>query len=155
VPDDSWTEFDAVLAPLEWGRSVYTVVVLPDELVDRAKAEGTHRLAGTVEDVEVNVGIARADITPDAFFYAGKSLQRRLGLRPGDPVRCRLRPVDADVVLVPDDVTTALRESGLDAAFEARTPAQRRQLVMPVDQAATPATRARRVEALLRELTSR
>lgn len=143
-----------MLAPLEWGRSVYTVVVLPEALVARARAEGTHRLEGSVDDVAVNVGIARTDVMPDAFFYAGKPLQRRLGLRPGDAVRCRLRPVDPDLVPVPDDVADALAATpSAEAAFAARTPPQRRQLLVPVEGAATAPTRARRIQELVRSLT--
>lgn len=150
----TWTTFDAVLAPLEWGRNVYTVVVVPEALVERARAEGTRRLDGWVDDVEVNVGIARADVMPDAFFYAGRPLQRRLGLRPGDAVRCRLRPVDPDVVPIPDDVATALAAvPSAEAAFAARTAPQRRQLLVPVESAATAPTRARRIQELVRSLS--
>ena len=88
-----------MLAPLEWGRSVYTVVVLPEALVARARAEGTHRLEGSVDDVALAA-------TPSA-----------------------------------------------EAAFAARTPPQRRQLLVPVEGAATAPTRARRIQELVRSLT--
>lgn len=55
----------------------------------------------------VNLGLNRADITPHAFVYAGTSLQRRLGLRAGAVVECRLRPADPDEVPVPDDVAAS------------------------------------------------
>ncbi len=150
--DGEWTEFDAVLAPLAWGRNVYTVITLPPELVAGARREGTHRLEGYVEDQPVNVGIARSDVLPDAFFYVGKPLLRRLRSRPGDAVRCRLRPVDPDVVPVPDDVRQALADAGAEAAMAVIPPPQRRRLLMPVESAVTDATRARRIEALLRTL---
>jgi hypothetical protein len=154
VTGTRWTTFDAVLAPLEWGRSVYTVVVLPEALVAEARAAGTHRFDGWVDDVAINVGIARADVMPDAFFYAGKPLQRRLGLRPGDAVRCRLRPVDPDVVPIPSDVAAELSAApGAEAAFAALPAPQRRQLLVPVESAATAPTRARRIQELVRGLT--
>lgn len=77
----------------------------------------------------VNLGLNRADITPNAFVYAGKSLQRRLGLRAGEVVECRLRPADPDEVPVPDDVATALADAGRTDAFERLRPAKRRQLL--------------------------
>jgi Bacteriocin-protection, YdeI or OmpD-Associated len=155
VTADEWTEFDAVLARLEWGRSGYTVVALPAALVTQARDDGTHRLDGWVDDVPVNVGIARADVLPDAFFYAGRPLQRRLGLRPGAAVRCRLRPVDPEVVPIADDVAAALATApAAAAAFDARTASQRRQLLQPVESAATDPTRARRIDALVAALAS-
>ena len=154
MPGTRWTTFDAVLAPLEWGRNVYTVVVVPEGLVGEAREEGTRRLEGWVDDVRVNVGIARTDVMPDAFFYAGKPLRRSLGLRPGDGVRCRLRPVDPDLVPVPDDVAAALAAAPTaEAAFAARSAPQRRQLLVPVENAATAATRARRIHALVLDLS--
>ena len=107
-----------------------------------------------VEDVEVNVGLNRADVLPDAFSYAGKALLRRLGARPGDVVRCRLRPVDPDVVPVPEDVASAVDAAGATAAFEALRPAERRRRLHPVADAARDDTRARRVAALVRDLTT-
>ncbi|RJK96007.1 YdeI/OmpD-associated family protein [Vallicoccus soli] len=147
-----WAGFDAVLAPLAWGRSVYTVVRLPGDLVEAARREGTHRLEGHVEAQPVNVGIARADVLPGAFFYVGRPLLRRLEARPGDLVRCRLRPVDPDVVPVPEDVREALAAAGAGAALAALPAARQRRLLVPVESAATGATRARRIEALVREL---
>ena len=146
-----WAEFDTALFPMEWGRSVYTVIRLPRDLADRAGEAGTHRLEGYIEDEPVNVGIARANVMSDAFIYVGKSLRRRLGSRSGDVVRCRLRPVDPDVVPVPDDVGAALAAAGADQAFLALPAPQRRRLLMPVESSATDATRAKRIRTLLRE----
>jgi hypothetical protein len=151
-PGSAWVEFDAVLMPLAWGRSVYTVVELPAHLVRQAQQRGTHRLEGVVEDALVNVGIARADVTPNAFFYVGKPLQRRLDMQPGDLVRCRLRPVDPDVVPIANDVTAALVAADAEAAFLATPAPRRRQLLVRIDAAATAATRAKRIEAMLAQL---
>ncbi|WP_370290805.1 YdeI/OmpD-associated family protein [Nocardioides sp.] len=142
-------EFSAALEPLEWGRATYTILRVPPELVAAAGAEGTRRVAGTIEDVEVNLALTKADVTEGVFLWAGASLQRRLGARPGDVVECRLAPVDPDVVLVPDDVRAALDDAGRSEAFEALRPSQRRQLLVPVDDAARPDTRARRIAALV------
>lgn len=151
-PEGAWTQFDAVLAPLAWGRNVYVVIELPPELVERAQHEATHRLEGFVDAEPVNVGVVRADVVPGAFFYAGKPLRRRLGSRPGDVVRCRLRPVDPDVVPVPDDVREALAASGAEIAMSVLPPPTRRRLLMPIEAAATDSTRAARIDALVRQL---
>lgn len=147
-----WVEFDALIEPMPWGRNVYTVLRLDETLEAAAKEAGTRRVEGTIEDVAVNVGVNRADVIPDAFMYVGKSLQRRLGSRPGEVVRCRLRPADPTTVPIADDILQALSAAGLLAAFQRKTPAQRRRLLQPIEEAATSATRQRRTAALLSSL---
>lgn len=153
-PDDALdrVEFDAVVELLPWGRSVYTVIRVDPGLERAARAAGTRRVEGTIEDIAVNVGVNRADVLADAFMYAGTSLQRRLGVRPGDLVHCRLRPADPDDVPVDDDVRQALADAGRTGAFERRSPAQRRRLLMPIDDAVRPQTRSQRIAALVRSL---
>lgn len=81
---------------------------------------------------------------------------RRLGARTGDVVRCRLRPADPDEVPVPDDVHRALADADADAGrlttFEGRTPAERRRLLVPVQDAVRPETRRQRIAHLVRSL---
>lgn len=152
APDGTWVEFDTLVEPLPWGRTTYTILRLDETLVDAAAAVGTRRVEGDIEGVAVNVGVNRADVLPDAFMYAGRALQRRLGVTPGDVVRCRLRPADPAHVPLPDDVRAALETAGRLEAFEGRSPPARRRLLQPVEEAAQAATRARRVAALVRAL---
>lgn len=154
TPNDepAWVEFDAVVETVVWGRSTYTLLRLEDRLAEAARAWGTRRVEGTVDGVEVNLGVNRADVLPDAFAYAGRPLLARLGVLPGDLVECRLRPADPDVVAVPEDVASALADAGLDGFFEALPAPRRRRLLQPVEDAVRPATRAARIEALLRDL---
>lgn len=142
-------EFDGLVEPLVWGRSTYVILQLPSALVEAAAALGTRRLEGRIEELEVNVGVNRNDEVPAAFMYVGTPLARRLGVRVGDLVRCSLRPADPDLVPLPEDVREALQAAGALAAFEARRPPQRRQLLMPIDAAATEATRRRRIGDLI------
>lgn len=147
-----WHEHDALVEALAWGRSTYTIIRLHPDLVAAAKAIGTGRVAGWVEDAAANMGINRADVISESFLYCGPALQRQAGVRAGDVVRLRLRPVDPDLVPVPDDVADALADAGVLAEFESRRPAQRRQLLMPIHDAARPETRARRINALIHSL---
>jgi hypothetical protein len=147
-----WVAFDAVVEPLVWGRNVYTILRLDAALGEATSAAGTRRVEGTVDGVEVNVGLNRADVLPDAFMYVGPGLLRRLGVGRGDVVRCRLRPADPDHVPVPADLAEALDAAGRRAAFERVRPPERRRLVQPVEDAARPETRARRIAALVRSL---
>jgi hypothetical protein len=147
-----WVEFDSLIEVLPWGRNVYTIIRLEKALETAAKAAGTRRVEGTIDDVPVNVGVNRADVVSDAFMYAGKGLQRRLDARPGDVVSCRLRPADPDEVPLADDVHRALADADRLDAFQRKRPADRRRLLQSIEDAARPETRQQRIAALLRSL---
>ena len=134
------------------GAHTYTIIRLTPGLENAARTFGTRRVEGAIDEVPVNVGVNRADVLPDAFMYAGKALLRRLGARPGDLVHCRLRPADPDDVPLAEDVDRALADAGRLDAFERRTPAQRRRLLQPIEDAVKPGTRQQRIAALLRSL---
>jgi hypothetical protein len=142
-------EFDALVEPLHWGRSRYTIVRLPTGLVVQARAQGTHRLRGEIEGTRVNLAVTRAPVVDDAFVYVGAALLRRIGVGVGEPVTCRLAPADPDAVDLPDDVEEALQAAGLLGAWEQLRPAVRRRRLVPVDAVVTPAARARRISELL------
>ena len=142
-------EFDALIEPLHWGRSRYTIVRLPAGLVADARAQGTHRLRGEIEGVPVNLAVTKAPVVDDAFVYVGAALLRRIGTGVGHPVTCRLAPADPDEVDLPEDVEEALAAAGLLGVWEQLRPAARRRRLMPVDGVATPAARARRIRELL------
>lgn len=154
TPDDDsgWTEFDGLLELLPWGRNTYTVLYLDDALQNAVVAAGTRRVEGRLDEVPVNLGVNKADVTPRTFLYVGAALQRRLDAGAGDVVACRLRPADPDHVPVPADVRAALEAAGRYEAFTRRRPSERRQLLQPIDDAVQESTRRRRIEALIRAL---
>lgn len=151
-PETPVVVFTGVVEPVVWGDRTYTVLRVPDELAEAARAAGTHRVGGTVEDVEVDLALTRAPVVDGAFLWAGSSLLRRLGVAAGDPVEARLRPVDPDHVPVPEDLADALAAAGRRDAWDALTPGRRRGLLQPLATARTEATRARRVAALVEGL---
>jgi hypothetical protein len=127
-------------------------VYLPEELVEAARVQGTRRVEGTMNDEPVNLGVNRSDITVQAFVYAGKSLQRRLGVRPGEVVDCRLRPADPNEVHVPSDVADALTNADRKDAFDRLRPGQRRRLLAVIEGAGSKPTRSSRIQDLLSSL---
>ena len=142
----------AFLEQILWGRARYVVIRSPAALEESARACGTRRVAGTLDGVEVNLAINRAPVLSEAFLWAGASLQRRLRLEAGDPVQGRLAPVDPSVVPLPDDVAAALHDPAVRAAWDQLTPAVRRQRLAPIEAAAKPETRARRIDEAVRAL---
>ncbi len=147
-----WVTFEARLERLPWGPSAYTVLVLPETLVQGARALGTRRVEGTLDQVGVNLGIARADAAPGAFVHVSRALQRRMGVAAGEVVRCRLRPADREEVPLPDDVARALERTGTQEAFEVLPGAERRRRVALVEQAGHRRARADRLDELVRDL---
>ena len=137
------------IEPMHWGTSTYTVIRVPEALVDAAKSLGTRRVAGELEGVGVNLALTRAPVFTGTFVWAGASLLRRMRLEVGDPVTGHLAPVDPDEVPVPPDLADSLEVAGRRPAWDALPPAARRGRLVPVDAAGTPATRARRIQAIV------
>lgn len=140
---------DGFIDPMHWGAATYTVIRVPDALVDAAQSLGTRHVAGELDGVGVNLALTRAPVFAGTFVWAGASLLRRLRLEVGDPVTGHLAPVDPDEVPVPSDLADSLDAAGLRPAWDALPPAARRRRLVPVDAAATPTTRARRIQAIL------
>ena len=107
------------------------------------------RVEGEIGEHPVNMGVARADVIPDAFLYTGKAFLREAGIEPGETVEVRLRAADPDAVEMPEGLDAAIRAAGLISEWKALTPGKRRGLVHPVARAKRAETRTRRIEALL------
>lgn len=147
--DEDWVVFTGCVEPVEWGRSTYRVLRLDPGLIAAAERRGTRRVTGTIETLEVDLGINRAEAIGAPFAYVGRDLLARWGAELGEPLRCRLRPQDPSLVSVPAEVASALEAEGLREAFEALTPGTRRRLLQPIAAAKRAETRARRIADLL------
>lgn len=137
---------------LDWGRNRYTVIAIPEELERDARECKTKRIAGELEGVAVNLGIARAPVMPTAFVWAGTALQRKIRCEAGDPVSGWLAPVDPDHVPLPGEIAEALEGAGRRKQWEVIPPSVRRKMLAEIEAAATEQTRTRRIEAMLRRL---
>jgi hypothetical protein len=115
-----------------------------------AHARGGHvRTAGTLEGVSIRVTLVPVAGGRHRLYLHG-GMRAATGVAVGDRVRFVLRALaEADMAL-PRDLTAALRATrGARSAFDALTPSHRRSLMRFVDDARTPATRARRIERLV------
>lgn len=145
-------EFAALIEAVTWGRSVYTLIRIPDGLVEDSRTEGTRRIEGTIDGVGVNLAITRVPVVDQPFVWAGRSLLRRIGAEAGAVVECRLRPVDDDVVPTPADVATRLGDAAMLDRWESLPPSERRSRLYPIESAGRAETRARRIDALVEDL---
>lgn len=147
--------FDGVLEPLTWGKNTYAIVRVPAELVEAARRWPTRRIDGSIDGISLNMGLNKADtdLMPGSFVYVGAGLQRRLGVHIGDLLSCEFEPADPDMVPVPKDLEEAMENAQCTAAWERKRESERRQLLMPIDNAAREQTRADRVARLVKQLT--
>jgi hypothetical protein len=152
--------FEAVIEPIVWGRSTYTVIRLPDAVWHDWRDAGAKRVTGTItpfgdEPVTVDLAPSSAPHIDGRFLWAGKSLLRTLRAEPGEVVTLDLWPADHTQVELPDDVEAALIQAGALAAWDELTAGRKRGLLYTVDSAVSPATRHRRIERLVAQLTGR
>lgn len=144
--------FEGLIEPLEWGKSTYTILRLPADVLAALQAEGAKRVEGEFDDFPVNLAIAKAPVLEGAFLWTGKSLLEKAGLRPGDRFDVRLRKADPDAVETPDDVTAALHAAGKSEAWAALTAGKQRGMLYQVSSAKRAETRASRIAKLIAEL---
>ena len=79
-------------------------------------------------------------------LFVNGGMRAATGVSVGDTVSFELRATRPDVVRPPSDLSESMRHhAGARDAFDALSPSHRRELVRYIDDARTPATRARRV----------
>ncbi|MEM6384989.1 MAG: YdeI/OmpD-associated family protein [Pseudomonadota bacterium] len=149
---DGYVSFQTTVTPVEWGRSTYTVIVLPDSIAEHFAATGTKRVEGEINDHPINVGLAKADAMPGTFIWAGKAFLEAAGIEPGTKIELRLRAADPNQVDVPNDVVSALTASGKLADWNALTPGKQRGFLHQVNTAKRAETRHKRIQKLVEML---
>jgi Bacteriocin-protection, YdeI or OmpD-Associated/Domain of unknown function (DUF1905) len=142
-----WVTFEGRVRPLTWGRSTYTILPVPDSVV---QALGKcRRVEGEIAEHPVNLALSRAPVVEGVFLWAGSSLLDRIGIAPGEPVEVRLRPAPDDRVDLDPDIEAALRQGGVLAQWDALTPGKRRGLLYQIATAKTERTRQNRIASLV------
>lgn len=144
--------FTGRIVPVEWGKSTYTILPLPDEVTAALQAAGAKRVEGEIGDVPVNLALTKAPVIDQVFVYTGKTFLRDSGIEPGEEVEVRLRPAPEQVVETPDDLALALRQSEMTDRWAALTPGKQRGLIHTINTAKRAETRAKRIAKVLAEL---
>ena len=144
--------FEGRVEPMEWGKSVYTVLRLPPDITHALEAEGAKRVEGEINDHPVNLALTKAPVIDGVFLWAGKSLLDEIGIAPGDALEVRLRKADPDYVEVDTDVLQAIRAAEATDRWNALTAGKRRGLLHTITTAKRAETRAKRIAKMIAEL---
>lgn len=148
---DDWLCFEGVIEPMQWGRSTYTVLRVPDA-VAAALPPKTKRIEGEFGEYPINLALTKSPVIEGDFVYTGKTFLRDSGLQVGQPFDARVRAVDPDLVDVPDDVMAAIRGAGRSGDWSALSAGQQRSRLHLVNTAKRADTRAKRIAKLISEL---
>ncbi|MEM8729226.1 MAG: YdeI/OmpD-associated family protein [Pseudomonadota bacterium] len=149
---DDWISFTGRVVAMEWGDSVFTVLPIPDDVMEVLARDGARRVDIELNECPLNLALTRAPAIDQVFVYTGKSVLKEVGLDPGKEVEVRLRKADPDAVDVPADVTLAIQAAELTGSWAALTPGKQRGLVHHIAIAKRAGTRAKRIERLLNTL---
>ncbi len=149
---DDWISFEGRIVPMEWGKSTYTVLPIPQEIYQALKEQGAKRVDVELNDSPFNMALTKAPALDHVFVYTGKTVLRDAGIQPGDLIDVRMRKADPDMVDVPSDVQLALRESDVTDLWNALSAGKKRGLLHAVTSAKREATRQARLAKMIAEL---
>lgn len=147
-----YVTFEGRIEVVDWGRATYTVLRVPEEVVQALGP--ARRVEGEMAEHPVNLALSRAPVIEGVFLWTGQSLLDRIGAAPGEVVEVRLRPAPDDAVDTPEDVARALARDGLLAVWEGLTPGKRRGLLYQIATAKTAPTREKRIARLVADLSA-
>jgi len=148
----AYLSFEGRVEPMEWGKSVYTVLRVPPEIAETLAAEGAKRVEGEINEHPVNLALTKAPVIDGVFLWAGKTLLDEIGIEPGEVLDVRLRKADDTVVDVDDDILLALRQAAATDRWNALTPGKRRGLLHGIATAKRAETRAKRIAKMIADL---
>ena len=144
-----WLSFLGRVEPVEWGKSTYTVLLIPDQITVALKNSGAKRVEVELNDHPFNMALTKSPAISGTFIYTGKTILDAAKISPGEAIDVRLRKADPDLVEVPNDVMSAIRGSALSDAWSALTPGRQRGLLHTINTAKRAETRAKRIVKLM------
>ena len=149
---NDYLEFEGRIVPMEWGKSVYTVLPIPTEIATTLEAEGAKRVEGEINDHPVNLALTKAPVIEGLFLWAGKSFLDEVGITPGEMLDVRLRKADESIVEIDDDIVLALRQAEATDRWAALTPGKQRGLLHGIKTAKRADTRIKRIAKMIEAL---
>lgn len=149
---NGWLSFIGRIEPMEWGKSTYTVLPIPDDITRALRASGAKRVEIELNDHPFNLALTKAPAITGTFVYTGKTILRAAQISPGEDIDVRLRKADPDIVEVPSDVLLAIRGAELHHAWSELTPGKQRSHLHTVETAKRADTRKKRIARLIATL---
>lgn len=130
-----WLSFTGHIEPMEWGKSTYTILLMPNEIADALKDLGAKGVDLELNDHPFNMALAKSPAISGTFVCAGKAVLRAARISPGQEIEVRPRKADPNSVDVPSDVLSAIRDNALCDAWSILTPGKQRGLLHTIDMA--------------------
>lgn len=146
--------FQAALEPWAEGMD-YCAVSVPEEITTALGTRGPVLVMARVnESAPFQVSLFPVGGGRHAIRIKAK-VRRETNTGVGDVILLRLTVLDRAAVVIPDDLLAALDEAGLTDVFRALPPGRQNFTVRRIDEAAQPATRARRVQEAVAQALQR
>lgn len=144
-----WLTFIGRIEPMEWGKSTYTILPVPEDVAAALKSKGAKRVEVELNDHPFNMALTKSPAFSGTFIYTGKTILDATDISPGEDIEVRMRKANPDQVEVPGDVVLAIREGALSDAWSGLSPGKRRGLLHTINTAKRADTRAKRIAQLI------
>ena len=105
---DEWIEFEGRVAPMVWGKSTYTILPIPPDVIDQLALGGGKRVELEINDQSFELALTKAPVLAETFVYTGKRILTATAVTPGELLSLRIRGSDPNKVDLSDDVRAML-----------------------------------------------
>lgn len=131
----------------DWAQGMdYCAVRVPAEITQALGTKGPVLVLARVNDSEpFQVSLFPVGGGQHTIRIKAK-VRRETNTKTGDRIQIAITVLDRAEAALPDDLVTALRAEGIEAAFMALPPGKQNFIVRKIDEAAKPETRARRIQ---------
>lgn len=131
----------------DWAEGMdYCAVRVPAEITEAIGTKGPALVLARVNDSEP-FQVSLVPVGGGQHYIRIKAkVRRETSTKTGDRIRIRLTVLDRADVVAPDDLISALKAEGVEAAFNSLPPGKRNFIVRRIDEAAKPETRERRIQ---------
>jgi hypothetical protein len=130
----------------DWAEGLdYCAVRVPAEITEALGTKGPVLVLARVNDSEP-FQVSLFPVGGGQHWIRIKAkVRRETNTQTGDRIAIRITVLDRAAVVLPDDLLSALRAEGVEAAFQSLPPGKQNFIVRRIDEAAKPQTRERRI----------
>ena len=147
-----WISFDGQIEIMIWGEKVYTVLKIPEDVLQKIDQFGSNRIDLEIRDFSYNLALTKAPIFDGVFLYFGKEKLTETGLNVGEITEFPLRASDPDFVEIPAELQEALISNNAEKLWHELSPGMRRTKLQPILKAKQETTKERHINLLIHSL---